>query len=310
MWPLHLFLEEAITINVAIDLYATAILEPREDAGIELVSRDQNLSQTATSLKMLENGPLPLLSRLVRHFAPKCGLRLETDCKAPAGSGLGGSSALAIAIAGALNRLTEKGYTQEELIEVARDIEAQVIRIPTGTQDYYAAMYGGWNAWHYRVQKVEREPYSMPIKDLQNRVLLFYSGLPRFSGINNWQVFRNQVDGEEQTVRSLISIRNAAFEAHTALLRGDWNGTYEGIDREWLSRKVMAPGISSPEVDRILSFGKEAGARTGRVCGAGGGGCLILLVDPEMRETIASVAREKELPLLDFTMVQDGLTIS
>lgn len=310
LWPLYLFLEESVTINVAIDLYATATVKLLPGRRIELFSRDQNLSQDAENFETLDkNGPLSLPARLVHHFAPAAGLRLETECQAPAGSGLGGSSALAVAVAGALNRLTGRGFSYEELIAVVRDVEAQVIGIPTGTQDYYAAMFGGFNAWHYRIQKVEREPYSVPLSELADRVLLFYSGLPRFSGINNWHVFKNKVDGQAQTVRSLEAIRNEAFAVYRAIKSLDWAVAYEAIEREWLARKAMAPNISSPEVEEILKFGKDHGARTGRVCGAGGGGCLILLTDPQDRDRIASSARERKLPLLDFHMVSQGLTV-
>jgi D-glycero-alpha-D-manno-heptose-7-phosphate kinase len=310
IWPLYLFLEEAVTINVAVNLYATATVETAPGARINIVSHDQNLALDAASLQELTvEGKLPLLARLVRHFAPEGGLRLETQCMAPAGSGLGGSSALAVAVAGALNQFTARGHSQQELIEVVRDIEAQVIRIPTGLQDYCASMYGGWNAWHFRVQKVVREPYPAEPKDIERRLLLFYSGLPRFSGINNWQVFKQWVDNEPQTVESLRSIRKEAYAVHDAFRSQNWNDVYEAIGREWLARRTMAPGISSPEVDKILEFGAEVGARTGRVCGAGGGGCLILLVRPDDRENIASQARQRGLPLLDFETVANGLTI-
>lgn len=310
IWPLYLFLEEAVTINVAISLYATATVETTPGTRISIVSHDQDLTLDAASLAELPvEGKLPLLARLVRHFAPEGGVRLETQCLAPAGSGLGGSSSLAVAVAGALNQVTAKGLSQQELIEVVRDIEAQVIRIPTGLQDYCAAMYGGWNAWHFRVQKVVREPYHAELKHLESRMLLFYSGLPRFSGINNWQVFKQWIDTEPQTVLSLQSIRKEAIAVHDAFRSENWNAAYEAIGREWLARRAMAPGISSPEVEKILEFGVQAGARTGRVCGAGGGGCLILLVRPEDREPIASRARQLGLPLLDFETVANGLTI-
>lgn len=310
IWPLYLFLEQAVTINVAISLYATATLESRDGSVVEIVSRDQNLTLSAPRCQDLPvDGTLPLLSRLVRYFEPEGGLHLETQTLAPAGSGLGGSSALAVAVAGALNRFTGRGLTQQQLIEVVRDIEAQVIRVPTGLQDYLAAIYGGWNAWHFRVQKIERETYPAALKDLESRLLLFYSGLPRFSGINNWQVFKQWVDGDKQTVESLRSICSEASAVDRAFLAGDWDAGCAAIDREWRARKVMAPGISSPEVDEILEFGAENGARAGRVCGAGGGGCLILLVPPESRSTIAERARARGFHLLDFETAPHGLTI-
>src|SRR5574341_2177843 len=145
IWPLYLFVEEAITINVAINLYATAKLEPLTGAEIQIVSKDQNAVQQASQLSALPyDGNLSLLSRLIKHFAPQRGFRLETDCMAPAGSGLGGSSSLAIAACGVLNEFTQKGYSSEHLIGVDLGGGGKVKRIPTGEQDYYAAVYGGF----------------------------------------------------------------------------------------------------------------------------------------------------------------------
>ena len=119
IWPLYLLYDESITINLAINLFATASLQPLPDSRIQIVSKDQNASLEAAHLTELsKDGQLSLLSRLIHHFAPTQGFHLETDCKAPAGSGLGGSSALAIAVSGALNELTQKRYASSELVEI------------------------------------------------------------------------------------------------------------------------------------------------------------------------------------------------
>lgn len=310
LWPLYLLHEEAITVNAAINLYANVKIETLPGSRIDLVSRDQNVGETAENCASLPvGGSLKLLARLVRYFAPEGGIRLETESMAPAGSGLGGSSTLAIAVAGALNRLTARGHSPEELIGVTRDIEAQVLGIPTGEQDYYAAMYGGCNAWHFRIQSVQREACSVPLLQLQERLLLFYSGLPRNSGINNWQVYKNRVDGDSRTTASLQKIREQSGRLNEALKRQDWNEVYSAVSEEWEARKQMAPGITSPEIEAILSFGLQNGARAGKVCGAGGGGCLFLLADPDIRTRIAALAREKQLPLLEFNLVSEGLAV-
>jgi D-glycero-alpha-D-manno-heptose-7-phosphate kinase len=311
LWPLYLFFEGATTINAAINLYASATLEPLADLKIELISRDQQQSQFAERWEELDlNGPLELLARLVRHFAPRSGLRLQTESLAPAGSGLGGSSALAIAVAGALNQWTQRGYTNEELIETVRDIEAQVIAIPTGLQDYLAALYGGFHAWHFRVQKVHPEAYKANLEELQDRVLLFYSGLPRASGINNWLVYKQCIDRDESTLRSLRQIREDSLALHEAITARDWSRSFAAIGREWAARKRLAPSLSTPQTNEILEFGAKNGAVTGRVCGAGGGGCLILLCEPDHRAQLAERARSQRLPLLDFRFVSEGLQIS
>jgi D-glycero-alpha-D-manno-heptose-7-phosphate kinase len=309
IWPLYLLVGEARTINAAINLYATAKVETVPGKNISIISKDQNTSIDVSDLSSLDHTKLPLLTRLVEYFAPPEGFRLETDCQAPAGSGLGGSSSLAIAVCGALNELTGKKYSQEDLIGIARDVEAQVLSIPTGEQDYYAAVYGGFNSWHFRVQKVERENYEIPVEELQEKLLLFYSGLPRSSGINNWQVMKNRLDGDSKTVEILQMIKREADHLHSALKNDDWGEAYDAIHKEWEARKKLAPGITTQEIEELIEFGITNGSRTGRVCGAGGGGCVVFLIDPFTRPYLYDLAKEKDYKLLDFEVVREGLTV-
>ncbi len=126
LWPLFLLHEDALTINVAVNLFATAKIEPRNDSSIHVVSKDQKQEISAKDWKGLNvNGTLPLHARLIRHFAPTQGFYLETDSLAPMGSGLGGSSTLAVAICGALNEFTGKQYQRADFIGIVRDIEGQ-----------------------------------------------------------------------------------------------------------------------------------------------------------------------------------------
>lgn len=311
LWPLYLLFDEAMTINAAVDLYATVNLETLSGSKIEIVSKDQNSRIEADSLQLLpRDGDLQLISRLIHYFKPEQGFRLETDCKAPAGSGLGGSSSLAIALSGALNELTGRDYTKEDLVGIARDIEAQVLRIPTGEQDYYAAAYGGINAWNFRPHRVERHNYSFDLQELQERLLLFYTGKPRNSGINNWHVFKNCIDGESNTVETLRQIKAETERLHHALKGEDWGEAYEAIHNEWVARKRLAPSISTPEIEEMIEFGITNGSRTGRVCGAGGGGCVVFVIDTFTRPYLYDLAKERGFQLLDFEIVNDGLTVS
>lgn len=311
IWPLYLFLEEAITINVAINLYATARIDPQPGTRITIISKDLSTSESADQLASLpRNGKLSLISRVIHHFAPSKGFKIETDCAAPAGSGLGGSSSLAIAVCGALNEFTKRGYTKEDLLSVARDVEAQELQIPTGEQDYCAALYGGFQGWHFQVREVAREVYDVPKEEIKNRIILFFSGQSRSSGINNWQVFRSYIDGDKVIRETMQHIRNEALQAHNAMKLNDWEKAYRHIHNEWIARKKLAPGITTPQIEELIRFGNENGARTGRVCGAGGGGAMVLLVEPGDRRKIMELARQKSYQLLDFEIAEQGLQVS
>lgn len=311
LWPLFLLHEDALTINVAVNLFATAKLETLPDSSIHIVSKDQKQEVRTKHWKELKvTGTLPLHARLIRHFAPTQGVHLETDSLAPAGSGLGGSSALAIAICGVLNQLSGNLRGPDDLIGIVRDIEAQVLGIPTGVQDAYAAVYGGLTGWRFGVNEVQRLTYSIPLSELQNRILLFFSGMPRNSGINNWQVFKSRMDGDSAVREQLEAIRAESYHVHEGLKNSDWDTVFHGVNQEWQARKKLAPSITTEEVENLMRFGRERGVKAGKVCGAGGGGCLFLMMDPDRRKAIEEEAKRNNLGLLDFEIADRGLTVT
>ncbi|MDQ6706628.1 MAG: GHMP kinase, partial [Acidobacteriota bacterium] len=159
IWPLYLFHKNAVTINFAVDRYASCVIESRDDARIVLRSHDLAGEETFQSLDELSEAKvyrLPLLAHLVKFFAPATGLKLSTDSEAPAGAGIAGSSTLIVAVSTALNAFTGRGYSLEKRREISQNIEAQIIRVPTGAQDYYPAMYGGVCAIELRESGIER----------------------------------------------------------------------------------------------------------------------------------------------------------
>src|SRR3990172_2699228 len=179
IWPLYLFHPGAQTINFAINCYARCQVTARRDKVIELISRDlrrQEIFPSLEALRAAKQFRLPLPARLVLAFEPPTGLTIETDSDAPAGSGLGGSSALNIAICGALNRFLARRMPPTKLIELARNVEAQVIGIPTGEQDYYSAVYGGLQAIHLTPRGVQAEKLPVDGREMGARFVLCYTG--------------------------------------------------------------------------------------------------------------------------------------
>ena len=148
IWPLYLFHEGALTVNCAITLYATCAIEtaPPGVPRVTLAARDIKRNESFASLEALcraRRHKLPLLAHLAKVFRPQTGFSLTTDSESPAGAGIGGSSALAVAICAALDKLTLAGLSREYWIHTSRDVEAIVIRVPTGTQDHYQAVVEG-----------------------------------------------------------------------------------------------------------------------------------------------------------------------
>jgi D-glycero-alpha-D-manno-heptose-7-phosphate kinase len=314
IWPLYLFHPGALTVNCAITRYASCVIETQSArGGIRLVSRDTKRQETFPSLAALERARsyrLPLLAHLVRFFRPRAGLTLTTDSQAPAGAGIGGSSAMAVAICAALDRLTGAALRLEDWIHISRDAEAIVIRIPTGTQDHYPPAFGGASAIHLEPGGERREEIGCDLDELERRLVLCYTGKPRQHGINNWEVFERHMRGDRRIFRNLARIADVARRLFAALNRNDWEETGKLIREEWTFRRRNLPTISTPVIDHIIGSARRQGALAGKVCGAGGGGCVALLIDPAARARVEAAVLGAGGQLLPHGIDREGVRIS
>ncbi len=321
IWPLYLFHEGAVTVNCAITRYAACTIETpptsgrsrkRDHTRIVLVSRDTHRQESFSSLEELSRSRryrLPLLAHLVRFFRPPAGLVLTTDSEAPAGAGIGGSSAMAVAICAGLDRLTGAGLGLEDWIHISRDAEAIVIRVPTGTQDHYPPAFGGANAIHLEPGRERREALQVDLDELERRLVLSYTGKPRQSGINNWEVFKAHLNGDRRVWRNLEQITFIARRVRTALTRGAWDEVGRLVREEWEFRRRNLPTISTPTIDRIIAATRRKGALGGKVCGAGGGGCLALIIDPEARPQVEAAVSSSGGELLPMRIDRHGVQV-
>jgi len=252
----------------------------------------------------------PLAAQLVRFFAPDGGLLVETNSESPAGAGISGSSALMIASAAALSRYTGRRLDREGLRQLAQNVEAQLIGVPTGCQDYYPAIYGGVSAIALEPDGVHRHAIAVSAEEIERRFVLAYTGAPRASGINNWQVFKAHINGDKKIHANFESIARIAREMHRALENRDWSEVARLLRAEWKLRKTNAPGISTPLIDRLVAAAMKGGALAAKVCGAGGGGCVVFLVSPERKEEVARTVRASGGQVLSCRVAQEGLTVN
>ena len=313
IWPLYLFHEGALTVNCAISRYARCVIDvQRSTKRITLISTDTRRRETFASLAELARAKdykLPLLAHLVKLFEPKVGFTLTTDSEAPAGAGIGGSSAMAVAICAALDKLTHAGHSRVDWIHISRDAEAMVIHVPTGTQDHYPPAFGGTSAIHLRAGGEFREALKVDADDLESRLVVCYTGKPRQSGINNWEVFQAQINGDKRITRNLAEISDIAQQLRIAILRADWNEVGRLIRAEWHARRKNLPNISTPVIDNIISAARKNGALAGKVCGAGGGGCVTLLIDPQARERVESAVCGAGGEILPMRIDRSGVRV-
>jgi D-glycero-alpha-D-manno-heptose-7-phosphate kinase len=309
IWPLYLFHEGALTLNAAISLRAQVSIDPLHDGRIELVSVDTGHEVFAHHWSELTAAnALPLLSLAARHYQVS-GVRITTEGRSPAGAGIAGSSALAIALCGALARATGASVNPEDLQQIAMSIECRTIRVPTGVQDYRPAMYGGIAAIELGANGVRRVPLSVSPHELEQRVVLAYTGAPRNSGTNNWEITKAHLDGDRAIFDCFERIRDTAVAMRESLERGDWDEVGRQIAAEWDNRKRLAPGVTTPSIDLLIDRALSAGATAAKVCGAGGGGCLFCYGPPAALGAVAKTLADSGATLLDYRIETEGLQV-
>jgi D-glycero-alpha-D-manno-heptose-7-phosphate kinase len=308
IWPLYLFHPGAQTLNAAISLRARARVESRSDERIVIRSEDTGVTVEASDWRELrDRRELRLLSLLV-HFFETSGITLTTSSESPAGAGIAGSSALNVAVCGALAEWNRRNYEPEALLQIAMNVEAQTIAVPTGLQDYRPAFYGGIAALELDVDGIHRIPLDVDGRELESRIVLCYTGEPRNSGTNNWEITKKHIDGDRHVFDCFERIRDTASLMRERLTRGDWDGVGVAIAEEWENRKRLAPGVSTAAIEGLIARATRAGATAAKVCGAGGGGCLFCYGPPSKRAAIAEALASGGARLLDYTIQRDGLT--
>jgi D-glycero-alpha-D-manno-heptose-7-phosphate kinase len=313
LWPLYLFHPGALTLNFALNIQTSCRITPLKGKRLHLRSLDTHKDESFASFDVLRAAQrfrLPLAARLLQFFAPKEGLLIETNSESPAGAGISGSSALMIATTAALARFTGSNLTLEEMRVIAQNVEAQIIGVPTGCQDYYPALYGGVSAIHLDADGIHREAVRVAPEEIESRFVLAYTGVPRKSGINNWEVFKAYIDGDRRVFRNFEKISQIARAMHQALLSRKWDEVARLLREEWKLRRTNAPSITTPLIDKLIAVAAKNGGRAAKVCGAGGGGCVIFLVEEGATSRVANTIAENGGHVLPLQVAREGLTLS
>jgi D-glycero-alpha-D-manno-heptose-7-phosphate kinase len=293
IWPLYLFHPGAQTLNAAISIRARARIEPNPEGRIVMRSLDTKAVQEAGRWQDLRDAQgLRLLALLVHAFEVN-GITLTTTSESPAGAGIAGSSALNVAVAAGLAEWTGRRLDPEALLQIAMNVEAQVIGVPTGVQDYRPALYGGVAAVELGIEGVRRVPLDIDHAELERRLVLCYTGEPHNSGTNNWEITKRHIDGDRHVFDCFERIRDTAVRMRACLAAGDWDGVGSAIDAEWANRQRLAPGVTTAAIDALIARARR--------------GCLFCYGPPSARGAIAEALASGGARLLDFTFDMRGL---
>ena len=313
IYPLYLFLDEGVTVNMAIDLHSRVEVEPRDDAEVHLRSEDTGATLAAPDAASLPvGGGLDLVARVVKFYAPRTGVNVTTHNAAPHGSGLGASSSLLIALTGALDRLNGTGLTREQYVDLGANIEAQAIGIPTGKQDYCAALWGGVNVIWFEVAGFRVEPAVCDpevLERLERSVILSFTGETHFSATSNWNMLKAYIENHGANRDHMGAIKATSLRMREVVVTGDLERFAEVVDEEWQNRRDLAEGVSTPQIERLMAAAREAGALASKICGSGGGGCMITVAPEAARPAVVQALEANGARHLPYRIAREGLKV-
>ncbi len=299
-WPLYLFLEDPVTINVAIDIFTSAHLREHADQSIALHSLDLDARKTYANLEACLQDTDPAFDLVRAHlnfWKPKKGFSLSTRSESPIGGGLGGSSSLCITLLKAFSQWLASPLADDEMVRIASHIEAQILLKPTGTQDYFPPIHGGLCFIQYGVRGPQVEVKKIDPELFRDRFLLVYTGRSHHSGINNWQVIKQWLDGDQKTRESLSKLAEVSSQMKAALLENRVSDLPKLFEREYEARTALSDGFSSPEIRKLSEIARAEGA-VAKICGAGGGGCVLIWCPDRQIEKVRAALAKTDFQIL------------
>jgi D-glycero-alpha-D-manno-heptose-7-phosphate kinase len=310
--PINLILPNVVTLNVATSLKAKVKITEIDFDGVEIVSKDYNSTSRfkssefiASNFKNNHFGNLTFIATLLDLFSLHKKIRLELESGSPPGAGLGGSSAMGVTCFKAFSEYTNKKLDRIEAITKVNGIEAVIIDCPAGYQDYYPAMFGGVLGLVPRPGSVEVDQlYSDGLKNyLEQNLTLVYSGETRLSGINNWEVYKAFFNKDQAVRAGLSKIAELSHAAYTAIKAQKFENLSGLITNEGEERRKLFPGILTPLMNEIRSDLITMGNGFGiKVCGAGGGGCFLIIHPAGKKEEIKTLINKYNMHELPFVV--------
>jgi len=306
-------------MNATVNLYAYAHLTPRTDGRVLFQAAEQNTSFEAEAAAEFPHDPRALLhcgvyNHIIREFnrGEPLPVTIRTTVDVPQGSGMGGSSALVVALIEAFRCYLGISLGEYDIARLAYEIERTELGLSGGKQDQYAAAFGGFNFMEfYAENRVIINPLRLnpsTIRELEASILLYFTGQSRHSAIVIQEQQNQVASGNRQSMDAMFALKREATEMKEALLTNRLDRAAETLLRGWQAKKSTASGVTNPQIDRILELSLENGGLAGKISGAGGGGFVMLLCNPTEKYKVANLLRQERGQLLPCTFTQEGVT--
>jgi D-glycero-alpha-D-manno-heptose-7-phosphate kinase len=297
-------------VNVALTLYVHVIVETGGE-GVHLHAQDLGAHVTARRAEDLRaDGELALVKAAARRYPPADGFAITTRSDAPAGSGLGGSGALGVALIAALGAARGEPRMAAELAADAFELERNDAGVMGGKQDQYAAALGSVQYLAFRDPAVTATRLRVPpaaLRELEQSLVLVYSGASRFSDATHRRVWERYEGGDAAVARALAGLRECATRMRPALVKGDLGRVARLLNENWEHQQALADGMQTETMARLERAARVAGADGVKACGAGAGGCLAVLARPGREMDVAAAVKAEGATVLRASFDTSGV---
>lgn len=305
-------------LNSTISLSAYASIEPLAESKIIIKAFDRDEEQSFDLTEQLPiNGTLDLLKGVYNrvqkdHAMPLSGFRLSTFVDAPAGSGLGTSSTLVVAVLGAFLEMLKIKMDEYAIAKYAYDIERNDLKLAGGKQDQYAATFGGVNFMEfYAGDKVIVNPLRIKpqyLYELENNLVLYFTSTSRESAAIIKEQVKNVNEKNERSIEAMHHLKDQARMMKEALLQGKLDEIGVILNYGFEQKRNMAANISNDTIEKVYAAAKQAGATGGKISGAGGGGFMIFYCPGNTRHAVIKTLNNFGGQVRDYSFTKHGLT--
>jgi len=304
-------------LNATIDMYAYCTIEDWNRNQVAFIAADREESYSSDLNPCLKfDGNLDLhkavYNRVVKQFnkGEPLALKMTTYSDVPAGSGLGSSSTMVVAILKAYAEWLKLPLGEYDLARLAYEIERLELGFSGGRQDQYAATFGGFNFIEFYVEeRVIVNPLRIKnwiINELESSMILYYTDAPRESAKIIDEQVENVKSQKQEAIEATHELKNDALRMKESILKGDLQNTAKILGRSWEAKKKIANSITNKKVDQVYEVAINAGAYSGKISGAGGGGFIVFMVDPVKRVNVLKALQELEGRAMNFHFIKHG----
>jgi len=300
-------------VSTSIDKYFYVILTFNDSNHIQVSSSDyRTFYRHSFEGPPIWDGDLNLPKVIIEHFGVWTGLSLFLASQVPPGTGLGSSSTVAVALIKAMSVLCNVRMNRQEVADLACEVEIDRLKMPIGKQDQYAASFGGLNFIQFNPDGVVVEPLRLPDElqaELESRLMLFFTGRSRDSAQILGEQKRSSERNRAGVIEALHVIKSMAIALRNDLIRGEIDSLGDYLHQSWVAKRQLASGITDPWIDQWYQVARDAGARGGKIAGAGGGGFLLLYSERQYQDQVTEALRAQGLHRMDFRFESGGAMV-